>query len=176
MLKYFSKKKYQIDIISENNFNKWKKENSEFDIDFQKFKKYWRHLRSELVECILDNPSGVDLPIFLGNLSIRVIDIDFKCSKDFLKTIQINPETGIVEKVPFITTTLPSKVKITWTKHKLFQTIAKVLCLESSETLKKSISEGVRNNINKYQKAFKHKGLVSKCEDVPDVSLFDTIK
>ncbi len=151
MPKVFRKDKYQTEIISEQNYKKWKKENPEFSkTSFSQWKRYWSKLRDELMLAILENPAGVDIPLFLGNFSIRVIDKEFKCTKDFFKSILTNKETGMKEKVPFITSTIPKKIKITWTKHSLFSAFARIFGCENQDKFKKTISAGVRNNEHKY--------------------------
>lgn len=171
----FRKTKYQTEIISKETYKKWKEENPIYkNIPFSKFIKYWKELRTELIECILENPNGVDLPLFLGNLSIRVLDKEFKCTKDFNYSILTNKITGLKEKLPFISSTIPKKIKITWTKHPLFQGFAKILAIENQDLFKKTISAGVRGRENYYQKAFDKDKIKSKCEDIPvKTSFFD---
>lgn len=174
MPKVFRKNKYQTEIISKENFEKWKSQNPEYNsTTWKDFQNYWRALREEIFVGILDNSAGVDLPLYLGNFSVRIIDKEFKCAEDFNKSILMNKETGEYEKRPFITSDIPKKAKIAWVKHKLFKSLPKVLCVENQDMFKKTISEGIRNRENEYQKAFKHTGIKSKCVEEPEKSLFD---
>ncbi len=172
---FFSRKKYQTEIICKEMFKKWKGENPKFDnISYETFNRYWRILRSEIFQVVLDNPSGVDLPLFLGNLSVRVLDIDFTCEKDFLRITGKNEQTGEVERFPVIETDIPKKIKITWKKHRLFRAISSVLTVENTWLFKTTISRGVRERgVNTFQKAFKFDKVPSKCEEQEEVSLFD---
>lgn len=174
MASYFTKGKYQTSIISKEYYEKWLAQNPQYShIDFQKWKRYWRYLREEIYVRVIENPEGVDLPLFLGNISVKILDIDFKCAKDFGKSILTDKETQNKVKVPFITSDIPKKPKIVWRKHTLFTSLPAIFGTEMAKTCKKIISAGIRNNLTNYQKAFHHQGVASKCEDKPEPSLFD---
>lgn len=174
MAVYFTKGKYQTSIISREFFEKWKQENPQYsDVEMSKWKRYWKYLREEIYQCAVENPEGLDLPFYLGNLSVRILDIDFKCAKDFNKTTVINKETGNIERMPFVTSDIPKKPKITWKKHKLFLALPALFGAEMSRACKKAISAGIRDNLFRYQKAFHHPGVKSKCEDNVEKGLYD---
>lgn len=171
MASYFYRDKYQIDMLSKEQYEKWALTNP--GVDYQKFKKYFRLIRDEIFTCILENPSGVDLPFYMGNLSVKVLDIDFKCADDLPRSTLTNKITGEKYFKPFYTSEIPKKIKITWKKHSLFKSLPSIFGIEACRTFKKVISAGVRNNLQKYEKAFLFDKTPSKCEDKPKPSLFD---
>lgn len=161
-------------MISRESYQKWVEANPKFStVSFQKFKSYYRLLREEIFQCILDNPSGVDLPFYMGNLSVKVLDIEFKCVDDYPKSFVRDKVLNKMVSRPFITTDIPKRIKIVWKKHFLFKSLASVFGVEACRTFKTVISAGVRNNLHRYEKAFKYDKTPSKCEDLPKVSLFD---
>lgn len=174
MATYFTKGKYQTSIISQEFYNKWVVQNPNYShIDFQKWKRYWKYLREEIYSGVIENSEGVDLPFFLGNISVKILDIDFKCAKDFISSNRSDKITGERIRIPFITSDIPKKPKIVWRKHPLFLSLPAIFGTEIAKSCRKVISAGIRNNLSKYQKAFHHQGVESKCEDVPEPSLFD---
>jgi hypothetical protein len=175
MALYFRKEKYQTSMITKATYNKWIEENPQFSkVPYSKWKRYWKYLREEVYQAVIENPDGVDLPLFMGNISVKILDIEFKCAKDFNTSILTNKETGKKEKLPFITSDIPKKPKIVWKKHKLFTSLPSIFGTEMARTCKKVISAGIRNNLFKYSKAFGHDKVKSKCEEIiPVMSLFD---
>jgi hypothetical protein len=174
MAKYFVKKKYEKSIISRETFEEWQKLNPQFaDKTYVDFTNYWYHLRNEFFNCVIENPSGVDLPLFMGNMSVKILDIDFKGKEDYLKTNLTDKETGEKIKVPFVGSDVPKGVKIVWKKHKLFQSLPSIFGCEIAKTMKITVSKGVRNNLNNYEKAFNHDKIKSKHKPVEEKSLFD---
>lgn len=174
MASVFRKDKYQIKIVTRENYDKWLIENPKYQgvVTFQKFRKYYIALRTAIFQGIIDNPSGVDLDFQLGNLSCKVLDVEFKCSKDFLSTTRNYNGRG-AERLQFVTSDMPKKVKITWKKHLLFKSLPSVLAVEAQKTMKQIISKGVAPNLHFYEKAYKYDKAPTKCEEEKPKSLWD---
>jgi len=173
-MRQFRREKYQIDILSEEYFNKWITDNPQYKdkMNFQKWKRYWKYVRDAIVEEVIAKTSGVDLPLFLGNLSIKILDIDFKCHKDYISSPKYD-QFGPYHK-PDATPNLPKKAKIAWKKHKLFSgDVASSLGMEAARTFKTMVGRAVRNRTHVYEKACKHDGIKSKCEPEKPYSLYD---
>ena len=173
MGKYFRRDKYQINMLSVDYFNKWIEENPQFKgkIDYAKFKRYWKYFRIEFYNELLKNPDGIDLQFFMGNISIKILDIDFKCSKDFLSTIRT--DNGEKKRILFPSVDNPKKGKIVWKKNRMFKKIPGYLGMEAAKSFKKAVGQGIRNRTKFYKKLARYDKVPSKCTEIKKISLFD---
>lgn len=161
-------------MVTREHFDNWLEANPQYKgkVDLQKYKKYFKEFRAGVFQGIIDNPSGVDFDFQLGNWSCKVLDVDFKCEKDFLST-STNFDGKGFRRVPFVTSDMPKKVKIAWKKHLLFKSLPSIFGVETQRTMKSTISHGVAGNLHFYEKAYKHDKVASKCEEEKPKSLWD---
>jgi|SRR6478609_5973545 len=172
MITYFSRKSYQTPIVRKEVYEAWKQENPKFKkVTYAQFKAEWRKFVDDLCQEIIKNPSGVDLYNNIGNFSIKILDINFKCEKDFLLV-----KKGKLHKLtPVITTDSPKKGKITWKKAINTPGVAKFMGFEAASKFKKVIARNLKGNENLYEKAFSFDKTPSKCMDEEEKSLFDLL-
>lgn len=177
-MEYFKRGKYQTKIISEEYFNKWIDNNPQFKgkIDYQKFKRYWRYLRKEMFNTVLTNPSGMDLPLDLGNLSVKLMDVEFKGPKDYPKTPRLEKGNIIMHRDTSIgSISVPSVV---WKKSRKFRDIPSMLGLEKARTFKIQVRNFIKMNGKKsFQKmaGYIEKKSEYKEEEQKPISIFDLI-
>lgn len=174
MGKYFRREKYQMNMLSKEFFKKWMDENPQFKgkIDYSKFKRYWKYFRQEFYKEVLENPLGVDLPQMIGNISVKILDMEFKCEKDFLSTTR--NYNGTNERIQPISTDTPKKGKITWKKHRKARADLSHLGMEACKLFKTTIGQGIRHRTHHYQKMAKIDKVPTKCEEIKKISLFDS--
>lgn len=167
---YFSKAKYRKNIITEETFLAWKEQNPQYkDVDFSRFKKLFNILKNELISIIFNNPKGVRIK-HLGIYVIKILDIDFNCSKDFLRT---RYKYGNIEaNTPIITTSNPKKIKVSWKKDRYCNAILTTLGSTPSRLIKDEV-KAINNKTNKYSKA--NATITSKCKEEKEKSLFELI-
>ncbi len=169
-MKYFSRKKYRQEVISLETYNKWINDNPQYShIKYEQFVKYWKMIRTEIINTVRDNYLGYTISK-IGNFSIKVMDIDFKCAKDFLVYTR-NYKTANKNE-PSITTNDPKKVKIVWKKEKFYQSIFSLLGSDPSCYLKNLVLDIIhKNRLNTFSKS--KLTTKSKCEDVKEKSAWD---
>ena len=69
----FRKEKYVTEIISKDLYNKWIKDNPEYsNIEFSKFKLIAYAITQRYSDKIIEEPHGVKLPFFCGEICIRL--------------------------------------------------------------------------------------------------------
>lgn len=159
-------------MISKEMYHKWVKQTGNV-ISYSEWNKGWLAIRSAFFDGVINHPSGVDLPLLMGNISIKILDNEFKCAKDFLNS-SYRPEPGAEYKWrPFISTESPKRAKIVWKKHPQFMGIPATMGLQASETFKTVVSRAVRGKTERYEKVSKYGAKKSKCEDKPRKGLFD---
>lgn len=173
MRKNFSKSKYQTPMLDRKMYRRWVKEQGG-TLSFGEWNEGWIAIRKAFFDTIISHPAGVDLPLFMGNMSIKILDNEFKCAKDFLKS-SYRPHSGAPYAwQPFISTDTPKRAKIVWKKHKLFMGIPATMGLQASDTFKTVVSNAVRGRTGHYEKVGKYGAKKSKCEDkLPRKGLFD---
>jgi len=169
-MKYFNRSKYRKIIITNENLEKFKKIYPDFaKYPNSKLKKYWKFLYVEAVDEMIRNIAGIELPFYLGNLSIRALDIDFKGHLDI-------PQSAFNKKLKlprFIHTS--HRMKIVWKKHLLFKSFSKSMGVEICKFTKSRVSDAVSGKENYYQKAYKHDKIPSKHKEIfIEKSLFDS--
>jgi hypothetical protein len=159
-------------MLGRDMYNKWIM-HSGYSITYKEWEQVWKSIRNAFFEAVTTHPSGVDLPLLMGNISIKILDSDFKCAKDFLHSAY-RPKSGEeYARRPYITIDTPKRAKITWKKHKLFMGIPATMGLQAAETFKTAVSRAVRGKTERYQKMEKYGSKKSKCEDIPEKGLFD---
>lgn len=167
---YFSKAKYRKNIVSKETFLEWKEQNPQYsDIDFTKFKKLFKILKNELISIILNNPKGVRIK-HIGIFVIKILDIDFNCSKDFLRLMHNYGEGK--RNTPVITVSNPKKIKISWKKDRYCNAILTTLGSTPSRLIKDEV-KAINNKTNRYSKA--NVTITSKCKEEKEKSLFELI-
>ena len=73
----FTNKKYKTSIVSYALYQKWVKKYPEYShIKFQGFKDLLKDLLNKYKEEILTNTHGVRLPFYLGDISIKYVDME----------------------------------------------------------------------------------------------------
>lgn len=169
---YFLKSKYSYNLLSEIAYKELCANNPELfkTIKFKDFKKIWLLFIDEFIKSCLENPSGVDLDLDFGNISIKILDKEFKCAKDFAKTNVFMD--GKFRNIPYITTDVPKIGKITWKRSKMFLQ-SRLSGMQANKKFGKLVGEELRKNIHRFQKVEKYKVKKSKCEPEKPVSLFD---
>jgi hypothetical protein len=169
-MKYFSKLKYRKNIVTEETFLLWKAQNPQYeDVDYPKFKKLFKILKSELIRIIFDNPKGVRIK-HIGIFVIKILDIDFNCSKDFLRAR--HNYGNLKRDTPIITTSNPKKIKISWKKDRYCNAILTTLGSTPSRLIKDEV-KAINNKTNRYSKA--NATITSKCKEEKEKSLFELI-
>lgn len=167
---YFSKAKYRKNIITEETFLAWKAQNPQYEnVDFAKFKKLFKILKNELINIILNNPKGVRIK-HIGIFVIKILDIDFNCSKDFLRARYDYGKLKANE--PIITTSNPKKIKISWKKDRYCNAILTTLGSTASKLIKDEV-KAINNKTNRYSKS--NVTITSKCKEETEKSLFELI-
>ena len=166
-MEYFKRSKYQEKIIVTKYFNMWLEKNHQYvgKVDCQRFRRYWRYIRSEFFDKMVENPGGVDLPLFMGNMSIKIID-------------NSNPSTirrkvdGVEKRIYYASATGRTGT-VTWTKHKRFRGTVSLFGFEKAKTLKNTITKYLKvTGINRYQSI--RKGIPKDSEE-KEPSIFDLI-
>lgn len=173
-LLHFNRNKYRINVTDREYYEKWVELNPILSqhIDFQKFKRYLRLFREEFFKEILINPSGIELDHQMGNISIRILDIDFKCEKDFEKVLSTEKR----EYEYRITSNMPKRAKITWKKHIKFKRIPSLMGMDPARAFKKAVGgKNIADNMNIYKKAYRVDKVQSKCPPVTEKSIFDIV-
>ena len=167
---YFSKAKYRKNIVTQETYLEWKKLHPQYqDVDFIKFKKLFKLLKNELISIILNNPKGIRIK-HLGIFVITILDIDFSCSKDFLRARYSYGNLKVNE--PIITTSNPKKIKIAWKKDKYCNAILTTLGSTPSKLIKDEV-KAINGKTNKYCKS--NVTITSKCKEEKEKSLFELI-
>ena len=168
---YFSKKDYKKNILTQETYLEWKKQNPQYEnVDYSKFKKLFSILKNELIYIILNNPKGIRIK-HLGIFVIKILDIDFTCSKDFLRA---RYDYGDIKaNSPIISGSNPKKIKISWKKDKYCNAILTTLGSTPSKVIKDEV-KAINNKTNKYSKA--NVTISSKCKEEKDKSLFELME
>lgn len=70
----FRKTKYTKEIISLDVYKEWIAENPEYvEVTYQDFKLYWRSIAEKVRWHIINNPMGVHLPFYCGDIRVQYI-------------------------------------------------------------------------------------------------------
>jgi hypothetical protein len=174
-MKYFSKKKYTIELVDKSGYERWKLKNPEYsNIDYSTYLKYWKYIRQGFVEEILRNPFGINLPFYLGNVSIKKMDREFKCEKDYPITPVYNKELDKMEAKPY--PNFDNKVvRIYWKKIRRFM-IPSLFGVEFKSAFTKDVSKRLRTmNLNVFQMEPHSFTYPSKCGEKEDKKPFDLV-
>lgn len=172
-MEYFKRSDYQEKLVSRKYFMIWREKYPEFKhIEYMKWKNYWKLIRVEFFKEILSNNAGVDLPVHMGNISIKILDKEFRGVKDF-------PNRGSIvdNKAVQILTPVHGSIKtasITWKKSKVFKSVPAMFGFEKGRTMKQFIREHLQETgINKYQKMAKENSPSKYKEEDKPISIFD---
>jgi hypothetical protein len=168
---YFSKKKYKKDIVTRETFVKWKEKNPQYkDVDFPKFKKLFNTLKVELINVIMNSSKGVRIK-HIGIFVIKILDIDFNCSQDFLRA-KCDYGDKYKKDQPFVSFNNPKKIKVSWKKDRYCNAILTTLGSTPSNLIKDEV-KFINNKTNKYAKS--NITISSKCKEEKEKSLFELI-
>lgn len=175
-LKYFTKEEYTEELLGKEGYESWVKNYPEFkDVSFDTWKRYWRLIKKEVLEIISTNTFGFELPLYLGTLSLKKMDREFKCEKDFPHTPVYNKELDKMELKPY--PNIENKVvKIVWKKSRRNKKIPDLFAVEVKSLLTKQISERIKKgNIDIFQMDNMAWQYPSRCEEVPLKHPFDLV-
>lgn len=174
-MKYFSKKKYTIELVDKDGYDRWIKKNPKYaHIDYSTYLKYWKHIRQGFVSELLTNSFGINLPFHLGNVSIRKMDREFKCEKDYPMTPVYNKELDRMEAKPY--PNFDNKVvRVYWKKVRRFM-IPSLFGVEFKSSMTKELSKRLKTiNLNFFQMEPHDFTYRSKCGTVEDKKPFDLV-
>jgi len=172
--KYFLKKPWTIELVNKESYERWKKKNSEYNITYREYIKIWNKIVDEIIKTVVYDTNGLELPLYLGTLSVKKIDKEYRCEKDMPKVFRLN-EYKIKESVP-----LPNMsstfCKIVWKKNRRNKNIPSLLAMEASSVMKKKVFKRIKNEgTGKFQLAQQTEPIPSKCEPIQEKSLFDIV-
>ncbi len=173
---YFKKTEYTEELLTKEGYNNWISNYPQYkDVSFDTWKRYWRMIKKEIGETLLSNAFGWDLPLYLGNLSIKKMDREFKCEKDLphtpvydktLDKMVLKPYPNIENKV----------VKIVWKKSRRNRKIPDMFAVEVKSLLTKQLSKKLKTmNLDTFQMDNIAASLPSRCEDIPLKHPFDLV-
>lgn len=169
----FYKGRWDRKMTGVESWKKWKADIGH-KATYSEWSRSWKAIRQEIYKTITENPVGIDLPFFMGNISVKILDSEFKCAKDFFTTKFRNSPDEPIRRMPYTKDiALPRRAKFVWKKHPLFMGLAATMGIEFSKGFKKYTVPKIHENINIYQKAQKYKRKKTLCEDEPEKSIFD---
>jgi hypothetical protein len=164
----FIKKEYMVKIISQNTYKSWLLKYPEFQhIKYGEWSSMFKLIIEEIKKTVLESPSGFELPMFLGRIIIGILDIDATCEQDFL----ISRQGDTYDRVLQIGSA--KKAKIIWKKHPTIRGITKMFGAKPNRAFQRDIANYLANNTDKYKKAGSHTTIPTKCEEIPEKSMFD---
>lgn len=77
----FRQNKFFTQAVSEDTYNIWKNNNPELSSkinSYNSFLKYWKYISNAIITEVCNNPLGVKLPYYCGELSVKYIGADMK--------------------------------------------------------------------------------------------------
>lgn len=173
-MEYFKRSKYQEKFITEKYFKLFLESFPQYAklIDYQKFKRYWKYIRLSMYEAVLENPSGVELPLFFGNISIKVLDREFLEKKD-LMVDKRKRFPGVENPNKIFSGGNIKKASITWKKNKIHSAFVQLMAFEKAITFRRTIGKRLFvQGIKKYEKLNQKEVPRIKVEEKP-FSIFD---
>lgn len=173
-LHYFIQKPWTKELVDEESYERWRKKNPEYKASYKKYLEYWDILVDEIIDVITHDTNGFEFPLYLGVLSVKKIDLEVKCEKDFPTKISYNKEGELEKKIiPNMSNTC---CKIYWKKNRRYRSVPNLLALEANSVLRKKVVKKIRGGeSNVYQMARQTKPIASKCEPFIEKNLFDLL-
>jgi hypothetical protein len=170
-VKRFSRKRFKTNLNSIKVYEKWIEQNPQFkDYSYTFFKKNLKKVIHLLVDATVENPQGFYIPK-IGTICIKVLDIDYKCAKDFNMTVRPYGNKYPEGPSPIITIENPKRMKVAWVKDKSSVAELSLMGMEMSEGMRKNLGPRIKGREKFYPKIGVE--VKSKCEEVKEKSLFN---
>lgn len=171
-MKYFLKKPWTKEIICKENYDKWI-DKTNYKYSYDEYLKLWSDISEEIISIVCKENQGFDMDNFLGNLSIKRLDREFKCEKDFPTIINYNETTHKKELIPIIN--IDNKIgRIYWKKVKTRMGLTSLFGMEVKKGFQQKVFKYIKEKgMNSFQLEPNHTTIPSKCEERIETNIFD---
>jgi len=137
------KAEFSKSVITNELFKKFKKEFPEYkDLTWKEFYQCWLNIAKKIREQVVQNPLGVKLGSYLGEIKLQYIPYKFKAVNHW-ESIKVG------EKIPYLNIETKGKVpRIKWERRQAvkFNKILQFYAFDETREVKKLAAEYIRND------------------------------